>query len=98
LLPYTTLFRSRWIRRTRPKYERAVQGVQEIVPNSRNVARRIERFLSRTADVVYPPVEVAAYRFERVGDAWLAVSRISHEKRVDLLVETFRRLPHEKLL
>src|SRR5207249_1317899 len=49
-------------------------------------------------DVVYPPVEVAAYRFERVGDAWLAVSRISHEKRVDLLVETFRRLPHEKLL
>ncbi|TLZ87175.1 MAG: glycosyltransferase family 4 protein [Methanobacteriota archaeon] len=88
----------RWIRRTRAKYERAVQGVQEIVANSRNVARRIERFLSRTADVVYPPVEVAAYRFERVGDAWLAVSRISHEKRVDLLVETFRRLPHEKLL
>ena len=32
------------------------------------------------------------------GQAWLAVSRISHEKRVDLLVETFRRLPHEKLL
>ena len=88
----------RWIRRTRPKYERAVQSVQKIVANSRNVAGRIERFLSRSADVVYPPVDVASYRFDRAGDAWLAVSRLSHEKRLDLLVEAFRRLPRERLL
>src|SRR5256886_6212702 len=87
-----------WIRRSRPKYAQAVRSVQKIVANSRNVATRIDRFLSRSANVVYPPVDLPSYRFDHVGDVWLAVSRLSHEKRVDLLVETFRRLPGEELL
>lgn len=88
----------RWIARRRPHYERAVQDVQRIVANSRNVADRIERFLRRSADVVYPPVDVSSYRFRRVGETWLAVSRLSHEKRIDLLCEAFRRRPEERLL
>ena len=88
----------RWIERRRPQYEAAVAGVQTTIANSRNVARRIERYLGRTAEVVHPPVDTSRYRFERVGEAWLAVSRLSHEKRIDLLVETFRRLPRERLL
>jgi glycosyltransferase involved in cell wall biosynthesis len=63
------------------------------------VAERIERFLHRKASaVVYPPVDVSSYRFQKVGDAWLSVSRLSHEKRIDLLVEAFRRRPDERLL
>ena len=98
LPPVGRFVAQRWIRRSRPKYEQSVRSVQKIVANSRNVATRIERFLSRSADVVYPPVDVSSYRFDHVGDVWLAVSRLSHEKRVELLVETFRRLPGEKLL
>jgi len=48
--------------------------------------------------VVYPPVDTARYRFVQVGDAWLAVTRLSHEKRLDLLMDVFRRLPRERLL
>lgn len=88
----------RWIERRRPAYEAAVADVQTIVANSRTVGGRLERYLRRKAEVVYPPVETSRYRFGRVGDAWLAVSRISHEKRIALLVETFRRLPRERLL
>src|SRR6267378_1948624 len=89
----------RWIERRRPRYERAVQDVGAIVANSRNVAERIERFLHRkAAAVVYPPVDVSSYRFQKVGDAWLTVSRLSHEKRIDLLVEAFRRRPDQRLL
>ena len=88
----------RWIDRRRPEYEAAVAEVQSIVANSRNVATRIERFLHRRAPVVYPPVDTARYRFDRVGDEWLAVSRLSHEKRLKVLVETFRRLPNERLV
>jgi glycosyltransferase involved in cell wall biosynthesis len=87
-----------WIRRTRPKYEANVADVDAIVANSRNVAGRVERYLHRKAEVVYPPVDVSRYRFGRVGDAWLAVNRLSHEKRIGLQVETFRRLPQERLL
>ncbi|HLB66878.1 MAG TPA: glycosyltransferase [Thermoplasmata archaeon] len=88
----------RWIERRRPQYEEAVTAVERIVANSRNVASRIERYLERTADVVYPPVDTARYRFRRVGDTWLAVTRLSHEKRLDLLVDVFRRLPEERIV
>jgi glycosyltransferase involved in cell wall biosynthesis len=87
----------RWIARKRPEYERAVSSVQTIVANSHNVAGRIERYLHRAAQIIYPPVETRRYRFERVGEVWLAVSRLSHEKRLPLLVETFRRLPGERI-
>ena len=88
----------RWIDRRRPEYETAVAAVQVVVANSRNVADRIERFLRRKAEVVYPPVDTSRYRFGHVGDSWLAVSRLSHEKRLQLLVGTFRRLPRERLV
>ncbi len=87
-----------WVRHTRPKYESNVADVDAIVANSHNVAGRVERFLHRKAEVVYPPVDVSRYHFERVGDTWLAANRLSHEKRVALQVETFRRLPEERLV
>ena len=88
----------RWIEQRRPVYEAAATAAQTILANSRNVAGRIERFLHRSADVVYPPVDTTRYRFERVGETWIAVSRLSHEKRLDLLVETFRKLPRERVV
>jgi len=88
----------RWIERRRPEYEAAVEGVDTIVANSRNVSGRIRRFLRRTSEVVYPPVDTARYRFARVGDFWLSVNRLSHEKRIDLQMEVFRRLPRERLV
>jgi glycosyltransferase involved in cell wall biosynthesis len=87
-----------WIKRTRPKYEANVADVQRIVVNSRNVAARVERYLHRKAEVVYPPVDAARYHFVRVGNFWLSVNRLSHEKRIALQVEAFRRLPHERLV
>src|SRR5207244_2112955 len=87
----------RWIERRRPEYEAAVQGVETIVANSRNVSDRIRRFLGRSSEVVYPPVDTGRYRFSRVGDFWLSVNRLSHEKRIDLQMEVFRRLPQDRL-
>ncbi len=87
-----------WIRRTRPKYEANVADVDAIVANSHNVAGRVEHFLHRTAEVIYPPVDVSRYRFGKIGDSWLAANRLSHEKRIALQVEVFRRLPKERLV
>jgi glycosyltransferase involved in cell wall biosynthesis len=98
LPPVARRLARRWIERRRPEYEAAVREVDRIVANSRHVARRIERFLHRKAEVIFPPVDVSSYRFDRVGDRWLSVSRLSHEKRLDLSVEAFRRLPGEHLV
>src|SRR5207244_11123973 len=80
----------RWIDRRRPEYETAVAAVQVVVANSRNVADRIERFLRRKAEVVYPPVDTSRYRFGTVGDSWISVSRFSPWIRLNTIVAYFR--------
>ena len=87
-----------WMRAAKPKYEADVRAVERVVANSHNVADRLKRYLDRTAEVVYPPVDVSRYRFGGVGEAWLSVNRLSHEKRLRLQVEAFRQMPRERLL
>jgi glycosyltransferase involved in cell wall biosynthesis len=88
----------RWIERRRPEYEAAIASVDRIVANSQNVANRIRNYLGQPSEVVYPPVDTTRYRFDRVGDFWLSVNRLSHEKRIGLQVNVFRRLPRERLV
>lgn len=74
-------------------------GVDRFLSNSRFIARRIWKTYRRKAEVVYPPVEVD--RFASGSDAprsgFCTVSRLVGYKRVDVLVEAFRRLPTETL-
>ena len=91
-------FARAWSRVHRWWNERTLPSIDRIVANSRNVQGRIRRYWRRESAVVNPPVPVDRYRFESVGDVWLDVSRLSHEKRLDLAVETFRRLPRERLV
>ncbi len=43
-------------------------------------------------------MDASRYRFESVGDFWLSVTRLSHEKRLGLLMDVFRQLPRERLV
>ncbi len=68
------------------------QRVDALVANSRFTARRIRRFWRRRADVIHPPVEVARFRWDRSrSDTYVSVCRLVPNKRVDLVVEAFRR-------
>ncbi|HYS71890.1 MAG TPA: glycosyltransferase, partial [Thermoplasmata archaeon] len=98
LSPLRHLAAERWIARRRPEYEAAVGATEHVIANSANVADRIRRFLGRSSEVVHPPVDASRYRFETVGDFWLSVARLSHEKRIGLLMDVFRRLPKERLV
>ncbi len=87
-----------WSRAHRRWNERALPHLDRIVANSGNVRRRILRYWGRDSVVVHPPVFTDRFRFDFVGDSWLDVSRLSHEKGLDLAVDVFRRLPRERLL
>lgn len=87
-----------WIRVHRALDRRAVRGVDRIIAISENVRGRVRRAYARDAGVIYPPVATARFRFVELGDAWLSVNRLYPEKRIDLQIEIFRRLPHEKLV
>ena len=87
-----------WIRGHRPLDRKAVSRCDRIVAISENVQRRIDRYYGRDSEVIYPPVTTSNFRFQEVGDSWLSVSRLYPEKRIELQLDIFRRLPEQKLI
>jgi len=68
----------------------AASRVDGYIANSRYVARRIGKLYRRSSRVVYPPVDVAAYRHTMPREEFfVTVSRLVPYKRVDLIVEAF---------
>lgn len=81
------------IRRLRSWDRRTAHRPDVYVANSRHTAERIRRFYDRPSAVVFPPVDVDRYRPSADGDGhYLVVSRLNAYKRVDLVIEAFRRL------
>lgn len=81
-----------------PRYEAAMERMDQIIANSDNVRRRIEQYLGRDATVVHPPCHVERYRWRGQGDYYLSTARLEPYKRVDLVVEAFRRMPDRRLV
>jgi len=91
-----------WARKTRAEDYTVAQRIDKIVANSKNVAMRIERYWKRKADhVIYPPVDVHFFSKVRPWEEegyFFTVSRLFPEKRIHLVVEAFRKLPHKRLI
>ncbi|MCI0546306.1 MAG: glycosyltransferase [Candidatus Rokubacteria bacterium] len=82
----------RWDRRTSA-------NVDHFVAISRFIADRIRRAYGRSAEVIYPPVDVARFAIEETpGDYYLVVSALAPYKRVDLAVEAANRLRRRLLV
>jgi glycosyltransferase involved in cell wall biosynthesis len=89
----------RALRRLRRWDEASARRVDVFLANSRHVAERIRKAYGRDAEVIYPPVDVAAFAPGPAReDFYLTVSRLEAYKRVDLLVEAFRGLPGRRLV
>lgn len=76
------------------EYDRkAAQRVTHFIANSRFVKNRIKKFYGRDSEVIYPPVEVDQFQWDRKrDDFYLLVSELTPYKRVDLAIDAFREL------
>jgi glycosyltransferase involved in cell wall biosynthesis len=73
-------------------------GVDLFVANSRYIARRIRKTYHREALVVAPPVAVHNFvQGHEPREGFLVASRFAPYKRVELIVEAFRRMPQHRL-
>jgi glycosyltransferase involved in cell wall biosynthesis len=96
----------RWLRpvfdgfagHVRSRYAAAIARMDVLVANSQNVRARLQRFLGLDARVVHPPCEVEAYRWRGSGGYYLSTARLEPYKRVDRVIDAFRRLPRERLV
>lgn len=79
---------------------RTPNGVDAFAANSRFIQRRIWKVYRRRSSLIYPPVPMGDEDGRYSGKTrthYLSLGRLVPYKRVDLLVETFRRLPHCEL-
>lgn len=79
----------------------AAQRVDHFIAISNEVQTRIERIYQRASVVIHPPVNTTYFTpdpTQTAGDYFLIVSRLIPYKRIDLAVQAFRHLPHEKLV
>jgi glycosyltransferase involved in cell wall biosynthesis len=74
-----------------------VTHLDRIATISEAVRRRIKKCYQRDSEVIYPPVDTSRYRCAKFGDFWLSVNRLYPEKRIDLRIDCFRRMPEEQL-
>jgi glycosyltransferase involved in cell wall biosynthesis len=70
----------------------AAQRVDRYVANSETTRRRIARYFTREAEVVYPPVEIERFTPGPVGEHYAVLSELMPHKRIDLAVRAFNQL------
>ncbi len=87
-----------WITCHRMLDKKSVNKVENIVAISNTVKDRIFNYYNRDADIIYPSVNTSAFRYKEYGDFWLSVNRLYPEKRIELQIECFRKLPNERLI
>lgn len=87
-----------WANFWRKRDQKAIGYVKKIVANSENTRRRVQMAYNRDATVIHPPVDIKKFYHAESDGYWLSVQRIMPEKRVDLQIRIFQRLPNEKLI
>ena len=75
--------------------KRAAQRPNIMIANSEFIADKIKRYYNRTARVIYPPVDLEKFHPDKKPRArkyFLAIGRMLHYKRFDLIIQTFNEL------
>ncbi|MFP4466273.1 MAG: glycosyltransferase [Candidatus Goldiibacteriota bacterium] len=83
------------------KWDAAVSGrVDYYIANSGHVAKRINRYYKREANVIYPPVDTDFFtpcENTEKEDFFLVVSALTEYKKIDFVVDVFNRMPDKEL-
>ena len=84
-----------WFRKI---YESSIRQMDSILVNSENVRQRLKKYTDLDAEVIYPPVDT--HNFEQLGDGgyYLSTARLVANKRVDVVIRAFVRMPQHRLV
>jgi glycosyltransferase involved in cell wall biosynthesis len=78
---------------------RTGQGVDHFIAISDYIARRVRKTYGRSAEVLYPPVDLAAFPLHlRKADIFVTAGRMVPYKRFDLIVQAFAMMPDHQLI
>ena len=76
-----------------------VNTVDSFVANSTSSARRIWKVYQRDAAVIFPPVDIEGFPLHvQKDDFYLTASRLVPDRKIDLIVEAFAKMPERRLV
>ena len=78
--------------------QRSVRNIDSIAANSENIRNRVKKYYNRDSTVIYPGIDTSRFHCSEYGDFWLSVNRLYPEKRIELQIDVFRKLPDQKLV
>jgi glycosyltransferase involved in cell wall biosynthesis len=81
-----------------PRYEQAVAQMDVVIANSQHVQQRIQHYLGRDSQVIYPPCDTQGFRYLGQGDYYLSTARLDGLKRVEQIIKAFVQMPDKKLV
>lgn len=79
-----------WIDMMIPFEQKAIRKCR-LVANSEFTKTRIQMYYNMNSTVVYPPVITKNYKYQDNGDFWLYIGRLDYNKRIELMIEAFKR-------
>lgn len=72
--------------------------VDYFIANSHFISKRIKKLYRRESHVIYPPVDVEKFNFQRQKeDFYFTASRMVPYKKIDTIVSAFNEMPDKKL-
>lgn len=82
------------------KYDQSVVkfNFQKLIAQTKNVRNRINKYYNKQSKIIYPPIDLDKFKFEKFGNYFLAVSRLYPEKRMDLIAKAFSKIPDKNLV
>jgi len=78
--------------------QKNVRDVDKIIAISKNVQDRVKKTYGRDSVIVYPPVDLKRFKFDKQGDFYLSSARLTPDKNVDMIVKAFQKMPDKKLV
>ncbi|ABD42763.1 glycosyl transferase, group 1 [Methanospirillum hungatei JF-1] len=87
-----------WSSFMRSMDQRSIKRINKIVTNSKNTYKRVLKYYNRDSSIIYPPIKTKEYYCAGYEDYWLSVNRIYPEKRIELQINAFAKMPDQKLV
>lgn len=79
--------------------QRTAHGVDHFIAISKYISRRVWKTYRRDSVVMYPPVDITEFTpWAEKEDYYLTASRMVPYKKMDLIVESFSKMPDKKLV
>lgn len=73
-------------------------NVLRIITDNKNIYNRVKKYYKKDSKIIYCSINTSLYKFKKIGDYYLSISRLFPEKRVDIIARAFTKMPDKKLV